>query len=395
MVLIGHLIMMVWPATLVTEVYPPGAPAWQLMVAASPVSALWDGRLAVSIFFILSGYVLTAAVIARPLSFAALAGKRYVRLALPVLAATIPTLLLYPPGLYFNHELAYAAGSAWLDSVTSVGFHPGILGWLRNAFWVVFFVDGHTSYNAVLWTMRFEWYGSLLVFLSVSLLRHPGLRLVVAAALLLLIADLPVYVYLHLFFAGMILHDLTILSMRCPSVCKVPPVFLNGFGLLLAAMGLYLPRLVMVAIDQHAGAFACLLWLRHAMPNWQGDRWMLAAIAVVVGVQLSPFLRRGLSRSFCQFFGRISFPLYLFHLPLILSLGCWLMLLLLPRFTPAVAIAGTFGVTASIAILVAWLMTLLVEQPTLRLSARVGVLVESGWRRLWPRHKQPLPPQSV
>src|SRR6185369_15774303 len=76
MVLLGHLAMMVWPATLVAEVDPPGTPDWQLALAASPLSAIWDGRLAVSIFFVLSGYVLTAATLNRPLSFPALAAKR-------------------------------------------------------------------------------------------------------------------------------------------------------------------------------------------------------------------------------------------------------------------------------------------------------------------------------
>jgi peptidoglycan/LPS O-acetylase OafA/YrhL len=394
-VLLGHLVMMAWPSTLVAEVYPADTPAWQLDVAASPLSVLTDGRLAVSIFFILSGYVLTAAVLARPLSLPALAGKRYLRLALPILAATLPVLLLQPRGLYFNHELAFVTGARWIGGATSVGFHPTIFGWLRNAFWVVFFIDGQTSYNALLWTMRFEWFGSLLVFLIVCLLRRAGWRLILALPLVLLMAELPVYAFLHLFLIGMILHDLRVLlSVRRP-VFTLPPVILDCLGLALAAFGLYLPRLVMVMINRQAGAFGFLLWLRHAMPSWQGDRWMLAAIPLVTGVTLSPSLRHWLSRPACRFLGRISFPLYLFHLPIVLSFGSWLMLSLLPELGLTMAAWVTFAATGTVALLVAWLMAFLVEQPTLRLSTRLGVLIDTVWLRIRPWHKTLMPTRAA
>jgi len=390
-VLLGHLVMMVWPATLAAEVHPAGIPAWQLAIAASPLSVLTDGRLAVSIFFILSGYVLTAAVLARPLSFPALAGKRYLRLLLPLLVATVPVLLLHPYGLYFNHELAFVTDAYWIGKATSVGFHPTILGWLYNAFWVVFFIDGQTSYNAVLWTMRFEWVGSLLVFLIICLLRQAGWRLILAVPLVLLMAELPVYAFLHLFLIGMILHDLArLLSVRRP-VFTLPSTVLDCLGLALAAFGLYLPRLVMIMIDRQAGAFGFLLWLRQAMPSWQGDRWMLAAIPVVAGVTLSPSLRHWLSQPTCRFLGRISFPLYLFHLPIVLSFGSWLMLSLLPQLGLTMAAWVTFAATGAIAILVAWLMTLLVEQPTLRLSTRFGDVIDAVWLRIRPWHKTSMP----
>jgi peptidoglycan/LPS O-acetylase OafA/YrhL len=387
-VLAGHLVTMVWPALVVTEIHPSTMPGWQVAVAASPLSVLWDGRLAVSIFFILSGYVLTTAMIARPISLPALAGKRYIRLLLPVLVATLPTLLLQPHGFYFNHELAFVTGSDWLNGVTAIGFHPTIFGWLRNAVWTVFFIDGQTSYNSLLWTMRFEWFGSLLIFLIVCLLRSAGWRLLLALPLSLLLADVPVYAFLHLFLIGMILHDLAPLLVPRPSRAKVPMIVLDGLGMALVAVGLYLPRLVMVVIDRHASAFHFLLWLRLALPSWQGDRWMLAAIPVVTGVTLSPRLRHWLSRPTCLFLGRISFPLYLFHLPILLSFGSWLMLFLLPRLGLTAAAWSTFVVAAVITISIAWLMTLLVEHPTLRLSAWLGLKIDALGMRLRPRSRK-------
>jgi peptidoglycan/LPS O-acetylase OafA/YrhL len=385
MVMVGHLVMMVWPSLLVTEVFPVSTPAWQLGLAASPLSALWDGRLAVSVFFILSGYVLTSAATARRAGFPALAGKRYLRLALPVLAATLPTLLLKPLGWYFNHELAFVTGSAWMDSVTSSGFQPSLLSWLRNAFWVVFFVDGHTSYNALLWTMKFEWYGSLLVFLLTSLLPHRGWRLAVACLLLAWLGLLPTYVYLHLFMVGLIFHDTrAVWRDRMAGTIVIPPVLADIGGILLLAFGVYLPRLVMVMVTAGGNSLAALLWLRAALPSWQADRWMIGAVPVVLGVLLAPRLQHWLGLPLCRFLGRISFPLYLFHLPIILSLGSWLMLSLLPRMSLVAAAVITFAVTAGLALMVASIMEFLVERPTLRLSSWAGRRIDRGWARIRP-----------
>ena len=384
MVLFAHLIMMVWPSLVTAETYPAGTPDWQRALAASPLSALWDGRLAVDIFFVLSGYVLTAAVAERSTGFPALAAKRYERLLLPVLAATLPALLLQPYGLFFHHDLGFVTGSSWLYKQTIIGFHPSVLSWLYNGIWVVFFVDGETSFNSPLWTMRFEWYGSLLVFSLCCLLSDPRKRIPVAFLLGVVLANLANYACLHLFCVGMILHDLARM-MREREIGAGRAV--NLIGLALIGFGLYLPRLLMVLIEAHGAAFSGLLWLRRCLPAWQGDRWMLAAIFVVAGVILSPGARRLLSCSLCRFLGRISFPLYLFQLPLILSFGCWFMLTLLSRLDMTHAALLMFAVTASAAFLIAWIMTMVLERPTLVAAARLGAAVEALWLRfrLWLR----------
>jgi len=379
MVLFGHLVRVVWPSVLTAETYPAATPAWQHTLAASPVSVLWDGRLAVDIFFVLSGYVLTAAVTERRMTFPALATKRYIRLLLPVLAATLPALLLQPYGLYFHRDLGLVTGSAWLNSQTVIGFHPSILSWLYNGIWVVFFVDGETSFNSPLWTMRFEWYGSLLVFLLCCLLSDPRRRIPVAFLLGAVLANLANYAGLHLFCIGMILHDMVQIA---PERKAGAGRNTNLIGLGLLGIGLYLPRLLMILIDAHGTAFSGLLWLRRILPAWQGDRWMLAAICVVTGVVLSPSLRRLLSGSLCRFLGRISFPLYLFQLPLILSFGCWFMLTLLSRLDMVWAALLMFAVTALAAFCIAWIMTTVLERPTLLVSARIGAAVDALWLRL-------------
>lgn len=378
MVLFGHLVRIVWPSLLTAETYPVATLAWQRTLAASPLSVLWDGRLAVDIFFVLSGYVLTAAVTERPMVFAALATKRYIRLVLPVLAASLPALLLQPHGLYFHHDLAFVTGSAWLNEQTVIGFHPSILSWLYNGIWVVFFVDGETSFNSLLWTMRFEWYGSLLVFSLCCLLSDPRWRIPVAFLLGVVLANLANYASLHLFCIGMILHDVVqIVPERKAGTGRK-----NLVGLGLIGIGLYLPRLLMILIDAHGTAFSGLLWLRQCLPAWQGDRWMLAAICVVTGVILAPGARRLLSGSLCRFLGRISFPLYLFQLPLILSFGCWFMLILLSRLDMIPAALLMFAVTALAVFLIAWIMTAMLERPTLVVSAHIGAGVDALWLRL-------------
>ena len=132
-----------------------------------------DGLLAVYIFFVLSGFVLSnqffaAGNLAR-IRITALG--RYVRLTIPIAAASFLTFILMKSGFLFNHDAAVILHREdWLGWFYQ--FPASLASYLRFAFYAIYFdFDSHTAYDVVLWTMPYELIGSFLVFAMVDAVR--------------------------------------------------------------------------------------------------------------------------------------------------------------------------------------------------------------------------------
>ena len=138
-----------------------------------------DGPAAVTLFFVLSGFVL-------PLGFfrsgrteivVRAAAKRWLRLVCLVLLAALLSYLLFRLGLYRHREAAQISQSTWLDtfggSHDKAGFAPSFLGALLEGSLLAFLRDPD-MYDPVLWTMHHEFLGSFVTFfLAVVLWRAP------------------------------------------------------------------------------------------------------------------------------------------------------------------------------------------------------------------------------
>ncbi len=378
MVLFGHLIMLFWPHVVAPEIYPVRVSAQETYLAFSPLSLLWDGRLAVPIFFVLSGYVLTAAVAGagRPLVFPALVAKRYLRLALPVLASSLLALLLIPAGLYYLPEVALVTGSRWLATTLPPDFQPTVGAWLGESLWSTFF-DYHDSYfNPALWTLHYEFEGSLLCYLLCRLLPDPRRRATASFLLLIGCGLAERLLPLHLFMAGALLHDLPRLVAWRPSRGLG-----NAAGLLLVLGGVVLPRLLAILPGTVAWPFLLRAWLAGALPFWRGDRFSTAAVLAVAGLCLAPLLQRLLARPVFRFLGAISFPLYLTHLPILFSAACFAFLWLAGRMAETPAALLTLAIGGGLALAVAALAARLIERPSLAAARRAGAWLDGLWRR--------------
>lgn len=121
-------------------------------MANAPFGFIYSGNTAVSIFFVLSGIVLTKVILNSKNPYQSITSsvtKRYFRLALP---AVFSCILIY------------------IASVVSMHFgikpqinNASLLGAIKSGAIDSFFSDS-PLYNVVLWTMKIELFGSLLVF---------------------------------------------------------------------------------------------------------------------------------------------------------------------------------------------------------------------------------------
>ena len=307
-----------------------------------------DGPAAVTLFFVLSGFVL-------PLGFfrsgqtdivMRAAAKRWLRLVGLVMLAVLLSWLLFHFGLYRHREAAELSQSDWLG--TFGGSHPrdGFAPSLPDALLegsLFAFLREPDMYDPVLWTMHHEFLGSFATFfLAVILCRAR------AAAALWMLAGAAVIVhftdpYLIAFVSG---TGLAWLASRFE--LRLSP----GLALASIAGGIFL-----FGYLEPRGAYAAFAMLPDPGPM-RFDRiavHTLSGLAIILGLIGNRRLGRSMASAPFRLLGRLSFPVYLFHFPLLCSAACGLFVMLQPSMSHQGTLLLVAAVYAPLVIGVGWL----------------------------------------
>ncbi len=314
----------------------------------TPFYLLYDGETAVHLFFLLSGAVLTPAFAGqwrRPLATLA---ARALRLGLPAAAATLLAFVAWHAFGTAHAPAGARLGSWWLAQNWQADGSLGSLLWQAGPvalltgfadsttlpFLAPWLPPGPAAYNAPLWTLSAEMQGSALVLALVGL-RASAPRLWALALLVLGVLALrsPLLGFL-LGHAGMVLLPGAALRWaRLPGGLRAA----LGLSALLAGALLALPATPWAGFSTLAAAPLPLL------PALSGEAIQrgLAALLEIAGLLALPALRRWLTAPAMQALGRLSFPLYLVHWPLLMGPGAAAALTLAPWL--GVAMAGLAG----------------------------------------------------
>jgi peptidoglycan/LPS O-acetylase OafA/YrhL len=300
----------------------------------SDFGLLFDGVVAVLLFFVLSGFSLSVGYLARlqsgnesaDLIIRRMAVARYPRLALPSLAACILMYAVCSSGLNYYALIPAEAKPEWwgwayrdtqftLSEVIKFAlydvFFPG-------AFIPILPYDGPYLITN-LWTMSIEFVGSILIFVYALAMKNSVWRvlLTVAVSIALTLSGS----YYAFFFAGMLLADLFLRLRACE-----PPVWVH-FAAVSAAGILFLSG----GPDAFYGKVVfCTLFVFLVIQSRYGQAFF----------SFAPF----------RYLGRISFALYLVHMPVIISLQSYLYLKYDGEFSQAsvIAIAGGASILVSL-----------------------------------------------
>lgn len=323
-----------------------GSPYW--WVSQTPLKLATAGNEAVLVFFVLSGLVVSLPAL-KPgnFSWSAFLSGRLVRLYLPVWASiALGTVLVWAIP---RNDSAVRDGT-WMDNAQATSTTwPTILSQASLT---------RVSYdlNNVLWSLRWELLFSVLlpVFIALALVTARYWLVAVAVALGLstvgLVEQIDALRYLPVFFIG------TLMAVRLDAISEWMQARTQR------------PRSVLWAAALTIGALLLLVcqWLvRPIIPAATFANSLVAQLSVVGAVGLVlvaigvPTVRSLLESRVSQWLGRVSFSLYLIHVPIVATLTFllgdsrwWLVALL----------------TTPVALLVAWGFNHAVERPSHRLA---------------------------
>jgi peptidoglycan/LPS O-acetylase OafA/YrhL len=270
-----------WAAVVVLlhHLFVDGLPANSLMADR----ALWakvfflNGTLAVSVFFVISGFSLSIRYLETGdgRALGRIAAGRYLRLALPIFAICALTYGLMISGLIPPAAQRPAPLDQFLTFTPTI---EGLLGFSLIKVFVAY--SGAESYDPPLWTMSYEFFGSFMVFALIAGLRPSRLRGLLLVVLFVLLTA--AQTYLALFVAGILIADLFALT-RTSTAANRAGAMLCGTGVLLVM----LPHTWFAAV--YLGGASCL----------------------TAGAVLCAPVRRFFETGLSGFLGWISFPLYL------------------------------------------------------------------------------------
>jgi peptidoglycan/LPS O-acetylase OafA/YrhL len=323
----------------------------------TPIRILEFGRPAVLFFFVLSGYVLTRALLRHGSpGLAAFAAQRTVRLGVPVVVSVLLSVVLY---ILFADP---ALPAEWRErSLFTWLIPPDATQVVSNA--LLMADNDGMRLNVVLWSLVHEWRLTLLLPL---VLLFRGRAALFGAVVLTMMA---------LGIMGGATENRVLLGPQLHSTFAASFYFAGGIGagaVLALACGQDVPRLGRQGML--AGGLALL-----ALFSMASDMAAYAASALVILMARQPGpLREALRRPVLAWLGAISFSLYLVHVPVLVAT----MHATHARWSPvAIALVGM-----AIAMAAAVVMHRFVEVPSRHLAKRA----EKRLARAAPR-PQPQP----
>lgn len=295
----------------------------------------FNAIIAVFVFFLISGFALSFQYLAtnKTHTLIKIAAGRYARLAIPVFAACLFVHIALLAGTIAPPAERFSPFQGILTFEPTTGYL------LRFSLFDVFFnYDGQRTYIGPLWTMSIELYGSFLVLGALAVFGPWRWRVAALAGLagvLLLLQSM-----MALFVLGAVLAE----CFRREWIDLMP----RWLGFVCLALGCLAP-----------------FFLR-----WSADAWnMLSVTLLTAGCLRFERIRQWLSNSLSSHLGRISFPLYLIHGPIMLMVGAPLM----QRYWQGSVAAGlAIGLATVVASIMASYALVPANEISIKISRSIG-----------------------
>ncbi len=316
------------------------------------INLFFNGEFAIYIFWFLSAYVISIKLFTKDdRSYLIRAfTKRYFRLAIPVIASVLFAYVLLSLGLMYNQKIYGPESETWITSYYL--FDPNIFVAVKSGLWNTFFnPGGSVTYNAVLWTMNPELYGSLFIFLLCGIIGNNHHRFLFYLSIALGTFFLAKY-WMLTFILGFSLCDLNYSRLKT-SIHTFQDLLLKNQRV---------NTILFVALVILGG-----------FPNYYGFFYVGLSGLIVFVILKTERLQTFFQRKIFVWLGRISFGLYLIHLPIICSFSCFLYIAL--PFDYMTKVFLVFVLSTTLSLFLAHWFAKVVDQFAIKFSNKIGDLV--------------------
>jgi peptidoglycan/LPS O-acetylase OafA/YrhL len=264
----------------------------------------FDGSFAVYIFFVLSGLVLSLNYMKNEdaRSLTGIVIRRIPRLGIPVLFSTIIIFIFMKNGFMHNSEASLLGDEVNSWFIGYYNFTPTFKDMVKSIYGV--FLNGEAKYNSVLWTMRWEFFGSyyivlFIIFLQLSNVHRRSFLWLISTLILLYIAPI-----IASFNFGLLLSYIYVNNKKIISILK---------------KNKYIQILIIIIIG-------IVYWLNFTFEYSRISTIIMSfnSFLIVASLTFVNIFQWFFSTKISRFLGKISFPLYVVHLPTICSFSAYL-----------------------------------------------------------------------
>lgn len=364
MVVLHHFTLIFYPALNYGELNQIhlGNGSLEMFIAKSPFNLIYNGGFAVSVFFILSGFVLSNVYhqSLNPVVLYHYTLKRYFRLVIPVSLTVIISYFFIKVGFMNHFGLGELTKNAvWLYE--SFKQTLGIPGTIKNMFVDVFFLKDNT-YNPVLWTMTYEFLGSLLLFSFLLVIHGLRYKIILYAGLILgLIATKNNFYAAFILgaFLNRMLYDIKFMPGTVLKH-KITKVLIGLIGLFFCSYPL------LNRVDNTI--YACISFSQVDSYDFYH---VIGSFMLMYVIVQSDKVKKALSNTALVFIGKISFSFYLLHFIIFCSFTCYLFKLLYATIGYNVAALLSFAISLPVIILVSIVYYQWIDKTGIKFSEKI------------------------
>lgn len=308
-VVFDHFFRTFYPHTFVSSQVAHSRYEW--LFSDTPLFAMINGAFAVTVFFMLSGFVLSYSHFRKKSDLVSSTLKRYFRLTPIVLASTMLGFFLLKFGLFFNTQ-ADLMPYSWKDSDITLlqALWQGTIGTYITQ-------PNDQSLNSVLWTIYHELIGSVIVFAVIALVQGDKRRGYIYAMLSIILLGTP---YIG-FIIGLIIADI---YWHKPVIVEKVRSMRTSYRIPLLILAIYAASFPPLRDENTLSMIhKPLLLFSHYPLSMTVVHLVAAAIFIVLLLCSRGAMQRFFTIRPLVALGSISYSLYAVHLLVMGSLGCY------------------------------------------------------------------------
>lgn len=364
-VVLGHFLIAFYPAAAlgIGNVSHSG---YEAIIFNTPLNIFTSADFAVTLFFVLSGFVLTLSIFKKEKDIIAQVVKRYFRLMPVALSAVLMAYFLVSLNFMYNNQAAAISGSAWLGQFWNFdisfiqAFFEGLFG--------IFIVesDGVKSLDPVLWTLYYELLGSILIYSFVNLIKNDSRRWLIYFIAIISFSNTRFVGFL----LGALLADLYVnknfLFQSISKLSFVYKVFILTIGLVFASLPAYAPP------EYLSDLFSSIVIFPNYFQLSKNIIYTIASVIIIVSSLSFKRLEGFLSIKPLIWLGSLSYSLYATHLLVLGSIVSFAFIKLNSVFSYNITALISFFLLIIGSLAVATVFRKYIDIPSIKISNKIG-----------------------